>query len=137
MLPFWFVRRDKRKQFDPWEKTATANIPQPVSDTRAYLEDSDYQLPKDEEAKTRSPCSLLLCLYSGNSQPCPESIEALRAAAATGKPSGWKGCVCRGGNAAGQRQAGCDEDVRWAHDRDDLRLQREGYSGGSDPDVSL
>src|SRR5579885_3625661 len=53
MLPFWFVRRNKRKQFDPWEKTATANIPQPVSDTRAYLEDSDYQLPKDEEEDFR------------------------------------------------------------------------------------
>jgi SAM-dependent methyltransferase len=53
MLPFWFLRRRKTRQFDPWEKTTTAKMSQPVSDTRAYLEDSDYQLPKDEEEDFR------------------------------------------------------------------------------------
>jgi SAM-dependent methyltransferase len=48
MVPFWFGRRKKAKQFDPWEKAPTANIPQPIQDTRTYLENSDYQLPKDE-----------------------------------------------------------------------------------------
>ncbi|HEU5382873.1 MAG TPA: methyltransferase domain-containing protein [Ktedonobacteraceae bacterium] len=31
----------------------TAKIPQPVQDSRRYLEDSDYQLPKDEEEDIR------------------------------------------------------------------------------------
>lgn len=53
MLPFWFLRRNKAKQFNLWEKTATAGIDQHAQDTRRYLEDSPYMLPKDEEEDNR------------------------------------------------------------------------------------
>jgi len=49
----WFFRRKKYAPLDPWEKVTTAKIPQPVQDTRKYLENSDYQLPKDEEEDDR------------------------------------------------------------------------------------
>jgi len=53
MLPLWFLRRKKKKQFDPWEKTAAASMDQQAQDTRRYLEDSPYLLPKDEEEDSR------------------------------------------------------------------------------------
>lgn len=53
MLPFWFLRRKKAKRFDFWEKAITAKIPQPLQDNRRYLDDSDYQLPKDEAEDVR------------------------------------------------------------------------------------
>ena len=50
----WFFRRKKQENsFNPWEKAPTAKIPQPVQDSRSYLENSDYQLPKDEEEDDR------------------------------------------------------------------------------------
>ncbi len=49
----WFFRRKKRTSFDSWEKVTTVKIPQPVQDSRKYLEDSDYQLPKDEDEDAR------------------------------------------------------------------------------------
>jgi SAM-dependent methyltransferase len=49
----WFFRRKRTPVFDPWEKAATAKIPQPVQDPRRYLDDSDYQLPKDAEEDVR------------------------------------------------------------------------------------
>ncbi len=53
MFPLWFFRRKKTPASDPWEAASTAKIPQPVQDTRRYLEDSDYQLPKDEQEDVR------------------------------------------------------------------------------------
>lgn len=53
MFPFWFFRRKKTPAFDPWEAATTARIPQLVQDTRTYLQNSDYQLPKDEEENVR------------------------------------------------------------------------------------
>jgi SAM-dependent methyltransferase len=53
MFPFWFLRRKNKPAFDPWEAATTAKIPQPVQDTRRYLEDSTYQLPKDAEEDVR------------------------------------------------------------------------------------
>ncbi|MGH2510652.1 MAG: class I SAM-dependent methyltransferase, partial [Ktedonobacteraceae bacterium] len=35
------------------EKTAPENIPQPAQNTRHYVEDSDYQLPKDVQEDNR------------------------------------------------------------------------------------
>jgi SAM-dependent methyltransferase len=49
----WFFRRKKQASFNSWEKAQTAKIPQPVQDSRKYLENSDYQLPKDEEEDFR------------------------------------------------------------------------------------
>ncbi len=49
----WFFRRTKTPAFDPWEKLTTAKMPQPVQDTLRYLEDSAYQLPRDEEEDVR------------------------------------------------------------------------------------
>src|SRR5579883_1826690 len=49
----WFFRRKKQTSFDSWEKVTTAKIPLSVQDTRRYLEDSTYQLPKDEEEEYR------------------------------------------------------------------------------------
>lgn len=49
----WFFRRKKQASFDPWEKVQTTKIPLPVQDSRSYLENSDYQLPKDEEENVR------------------------------------------------------------------------------------
>ncbi len=48
-----FFHRTKTKPFEPWEKTPTAKIPQFMQDTRRYLENSAYQLPKDEEEDNR------------------------------------------------------------------------------------
>jgi len=55
MLCFhWLFRKKKNANaFDLWENAPTAKIPQPVQDSRKYLEDSDYQLPKDEEEDVR------------------------------------------------------------------------------------
>jgi tRNA G46 methylase TrmB len=53
MFPLWFFRRKNKPAGDPWEAAPTAKIPQPVQDTRRYLEDSDYQLPKDEQEDVR------------------------------------------------------------------------------------
>ncbi len=53
MFPIWFLRRKKTPAFDPWEAATTAKIPQPVQDSRRYLEDSTYQLPKDAEEDVR------------------------------------------------------------------------------------
>lgn len=53
MLSFGFLRRRKAKQFDPWEKTAATSKGQQAQDTRRYLEDSPYLLPKDEEEDSR------------------------------------------------------------------------------------
>jgi SAM-dependent methyltransferase len=49
----WFFRREKAKRLDPWEQALTAKMPQVVEDTRRYLEDSAYQLPKDAEEDVR------------------------------------------------------------------------------------
>lgn len=49
----WFLRRRNRPVGDPWETAITAKIPQQLQDTRRYLEDSTYQLPKDEEEALR------------------------------------------------------------------------------------
>jgi SAM-dependent methyltransferase len=49
----WLLRRRKSTPFDPWEKIVTAGTKQQVFDTRYYLKDSDYQLPKDEEEDVR------------------------------------------------------------------------------------
>lgn len=50
----WPIRRKQQTtSFDPWEKAATAKISQPIQDTRRYLENSDYQLPKDEAEDVR------------------------------------------------------------------------------------
>lgn len=49
----WLFRRKKQASFGRWERTTTAKIPQPVQDSRKYLEHSDYQLPKDEEEDIR------------------------------------------------------------------------------------
>lgn len=48
-----FFRRNKAPAPDPWEQTATAKIPLPVQDTRHYLADSAYLLPKDAEEDIR------------------------------------------------------------------------------------
>jgi ubiquinone/menaquinone biosynthesis C-methylase UbiE len=53
MFPFWFLGRKKAKPFGPWEKTTTASTGQPARDTRHYLADSPYMLPKDEEEDHR------------------------------------------------------------------------------------
>lgn len=53
MFPFWFLRCKKAKQFDPWEKTVTAGMDQLAQNTRRYLADSDYLLPKDQEEEFR------------------------------------------------------------------------------------
>ncbi len=53
MFLSWFFRRKKTPAFDPWETATTAKIPQPAQDTRRYLEDSTYQLPKDAEEDVR------------------------------------------------------------------------------------
>ena len=54
MFPFgWFHRRKKTPAFDPWEAATTAKIPRSVQDTRRYLEDSTYHLPKDAEEDLR------------------------------------------------------------------------------------
>jgi len=50
----WFWRRKKQTtSFDPWENVTTAKIPQPLQDSRQYLENSTYQLPKDAEEDVR------------------------------------------------------------------------------------
>jgi ubiquinone/menaquinone biosynthesis C-methylase UbiE len=49
----WLFRRTKAQAFDPWEKEITVKTPQPVQDTRHYLEASPYQLPKDAEEDDR------------------------------------------------------------------------------------
>jgi SAM-dependent methyltransferase len=49
----WLFRRKTARRLDPWEKATTAKMPQPTRDTRHYLEDSTYQLPKDEEEDVR------------------------------------------------------------------------------------
>ncbi len=43
-----FFGRRKAKQFESWEKTVAAHIFQPVQETRRYLENSEYLLPKDK-----------------------------------------------------------------------------------------
>ncbi|HEU5376729.1 MAG TPA: methyltransferase domain-containing protein [Ktedonobacteraceae bacterium] len=49
----WFFGKKKHTSYDRWEQVTTAKIPQPVQDSRRYLENSDYQLPKDEEEDIR------------------------------------------------------------------------------------
>ncbi len=46
-------RRTKAKPLAAWETATTGKILQPIQDTRRYLENSDYQLPKDEEEDSR------------------------------------------------------------------------------------
>jgi SAM-dependent methyltransferase len=53
MLHQLFRRKKHASAFASWEKEATAHIPQPVHESRTYLENSDYQLPKDEEEDLR------------------------------------------------------------------------------------
>lgn len=53
MLHQLFRRKQHADSFAPWEKTMTASLPQPVQDNRKYLENSDYQLSKDEEEDAR------------------------------------------------------------------------------------
>lgn len=48
-----FQRKNHANTFDPWEKASTVKISQTVQDSRRYLDDSDYQLPKDEEEDFR------------------------------------------------------------------------------------
>lgn len=50
---YWFFRHKKHASFDSWEKALTTKIPQVIQDNRKYLDDSDYQLPKDEEENVR------------------------------------------------------------------------------------
>jgi SAM-dependent methyltransferase len=51
----WRVGRKKAQQkpFDLREPVMTANLSLPIQDTRHYLENSTYQLPKDAEEDTR------------------------------------------------------------------------------------
>src|SRR6185503_6298574 len=49
----WFFRRKKHAPLAPSEEVTTAKIPQPGQGNRKYLENSDYQLPKDEEEDDR------------------------------------------------------------------------------------
>lgn len=50
----WFFQRKKRTPSPvPWEQASAAKIPHLVPDSRKYLENSDYQLPKDEEEAIR------------------------------------------------------------------------------------
>jgi SAM-dependent methyltransferase len=49
----WLFRRKKARAFDPWEKASTVKTPRSAQDTRHYLEDSAYQLPKDAEEDGR------------------------------------------------------------------------------------
>ena len=49
-----FFRRKPTKPFDLWEKTRAAGTSQPnLGDTRRYLDESVYLLPKDEEEDNR------------------------------------------------------------------------------------
>ncbi|MGH2508160.1 MAG: class I SAM-dependent methyltransferase, partial [Ktedonobacteraceae bacterium] len=48
-----FFHRTKAEQSVGWEKTSIAKVPQLIQDTRHYLEDHDYQLPKDVEEDNR------------------------------------------------------------------------------------
>src|SRR5205807_9649272 len=52
---FHWLRRHTRKtaSLEPWETITTAKIPQLVHDTRHYLDNSVYQLPKDAEEDVR------------------------------------------------------------------------------------
>jgi hypothetical protein len=50
----WPFCDEKAKPFDPWEKTATTGMDLLIQDTRRYLTDSDYFLPKDQFAFFRS-----------------------------------------------------------------------------------
>src|SRR5262245_40784850 len=45
--------RHQSRPFEQWERAMTAKIPQPLQDSRRYLEGSDYQLPKDEAEDDR------------------------------------------------------------------------------------
>ena len=48
-----FFARQNAPARDAWERVTTATMPQAVVDTRHYLDNSDYQLPKDAEEDTR------------------------------------------------------------------------------------
>jgi SAM-dependent methyltransferase len=45
--------RSKPKAFDRWERTPTAKLPRPMQETRRYLTNSNYLLPKDREEELR------------------------------------------------------------------------------------
>ena len=50
----WLFRRKKQAiSFGPWEKAATAKMPQPAQESRHYLDAVAYQLPKDAEEDVR------------------------------------------------------------------------------------